>query len=130
VARAYTIATAALALGIGDKWLDNTLSHFKIQGVRRKRQGVARQLTVDSLLVLSVAITLGEQLHIPLGTSIDIAHQLVAGGGRHQTGGALDLHIDLEVLRARLFERLEHAVEIAPIPRRGRPPKNTTGRLD
>src|SRR3954464_4682601 len=130
MARAYTIATAALALGVGDKWLDNTLSHFKIEGVRQRRQGVARQLTVDALLALSVATILGDQLHVPLGTSIDIAQQLIAGGGRHQTEGTLDLRVDLPFLRARLFDRLEHAVEIAPIPRRGRPPKNTTGRLD
>jgi hypothetical protein len=29
-----------------------------------------------------------------------------------------------------LLERLEHAVEMAPLPRRGRPPQKTTGRLD
>jgi hypothetical protein len=29
-----------------------------------------------------------------------------------------------------LLHRLENAVEIAPIPPRGRPPRNTTGRLD
>jgi hypothetical protein len=130
MARAYTIATAALALGVSDKWLDNTLSHFKVEGVRQKRQGVARQLTVDSLLVLSVATILGAQLHVPLGTSIDIAQRLIAAGGHHQTEGILELHLDLQIVRARLFERLEHAVETAPTPRRGRPPKNTTGRLD
>jgi hypothetical protein len=130
MARAYTIATAALALGVGDKWLDNTLSHFKVAGVLQERQGVARRLTVDSLLVLSVATILGDHLDVPLGTSIEIAQQLIAGGGRHQTEGSLELHVDLQAVHARLLDRLEHAVEIVPTPRRGRPPKNTTGRLD
>src|SRR4051812_42694734 len=124
MARAYTLATAALALGVTNKWLDNTLSHFKVPGVQQKRQGVARRLTVDSLLTLSAAVTLASHLDASVGRAIAIAHQLLAGSGR-QMLGPLELHIDLQAARADLLERLERAVEIAPTPRRGRPPKNT-----
>ena len=42
----------------------------------------------------------------------------------------LRIELDLQEFRDHLLSQLEHAVEVAPIPRRGRPPKNTTGRLD
>ena len=130
MARAYTLGTAALALGVAPKWLDNTLSHFKVPGVHQKRQGIARRLTVDSLITLSIAIVLGDQLQVPLGRAIEISQQLVAAKGRHRIADTLEMSIDLPALHAQLLERLEHAVEIAPVPRRGRPPKNTTGRLE
>jgi hypothetical protein len=47
MARVYTIATAALALNISTKWLDNILSHNKILGVRQNRQGVARRFSIE-----------------------------------------------------------------------------------
>jgi hypothetical protein len=130
MARAYTIATAALALDVTTKWLDNTLSHFRIDGVHQARQGIARRLTVESMMILSVAVVLTDQLECPLGRATVVARQLVASGGSHLAEGTLELRIDLSALHAQLLERLDRAVEIAPVPRRGRPPKNTTGRLD
>ena len=130
MARAYTLGTSALALGVSAKWLDNTLSHFKVAGVQQKRQGVARRLAVDSLLTLAVAIDLIEHLQIPLGRAIEISERLTRGDGAQLLSDTLRLSVDLPTLHAQLLERLEHAVEIAPVPRRGRPPKSTTGRLD
>src|SRR3954470_7928861 len=130
MARAYTIATAALALDVNTKWLDNTLSHFRIDGVLQARQGIARRLTVESLTILSVTVVLTHNLEVPLGPAILIAHRLVASGGRYLGDDTLELRIDLPALHSRLLERLERAVAIAPVPRRGRPPGNTTGRLD
>ncbi len=54
MARAYTIATAALTLGTTAKWLDNVLSHNRVTGVAQERQGVSRRLTVEGLLVLAL----------------------------------------------------------------------------
>jgi hypothetical protein len=130
VARAYTLATTALALGVSAKWLDNTLSHFRVRGVLQKGQGIARRLTLESLFTLSVAIIFGEELRVPLGRAIEISQHLVSGAGRYRIADTLELVIDLPTLHAQLLERLERAVEVAPLPRRGRPPKNTTGRLD
>ncbi|HEY0528926.1 MAG TPA: hypothetical protein VGD02_08855 [Gemmatimonadaceae bacterium] len=129
MARAYTIATAALALDVSSKWLDNTLSHFRIDGVLQARQGIARRLTIESLTILSVAILLTHSLEVPLGRAIMIAQQLIATRGRYFADDTLELVIDLPALHSQLLKRLERAVEIAPVPRRGRPPKNTTGRL-
>src|SRR6266513_3170231 len=102
--RAYTVATAAVALGVPTKWIDNALSHHKVAGITQQRQGIPRRLT--------------------------IARDLVVGAGSLQTSNAIIIKIDLQSLKDRLLSRLEHAVEVAPLPRRGRPPKNTTGRLE
>jgi len=128
--RAYTIATAALALGMPIKWLDNTLSHHKVLGIHQQRQGVARRLTIDGLLALAVAIVLIKDIAIPLLSALQIADELVRNNGRYTSPQGVDIQLNLETLKARLFERLENAVEIAPVPKRGRPPKNKTGRLE
>ncbi|HEY3114779.1 MAG TPA: hypothetical protein VGJ62_13960 [Gemmatimonadaceae bacterium] len=127
--RAYTIATAALALGTSPKWLDNTLSHFGIAGVVQQKQGVARRITIEGLLTLSVTLALIAGLGSPLGASLDIAQKMIASDGVYDFTNGLRLELDLRDFRDRLLTSLERAVEIAPLPRRGRPPKNTTGRL-
>jgi hypothetical protein len=130
MARAYTIATAALTLGMPRKWLDNTLSHIRVAGVHQERQGVSRRLTIDALLVLAIATMLINDLAIPLADAIEIAEDLTRNDGQYTSPEGLTLRLDLEKVRSGLHERLENAVEIAPIPRRGRPPKTKTGRLD
>ena len=130
MARAYTIATAALALGVSAKWLDNTLSHFRIRGVHQERQGIARRLTLEALLPLATSIALTRELGIPLARALDVATDILANDGKIAFGNRLVISTDLVATRADLLRQLEHAVEVAPLPRRGRPPKNTTGRLE
>jgi hypothetical protein len=130
MARAYTIATAALTLGRPVKWLDNTLSHIRVSGVQQKRQGVARRISIDGLQILSIATLLINDLGIPLAGAIEIAGELASSGGQYTTPQGVTLQLNLEKVRGDLLERLENAVEIAPAPRRGRPPKTKTGRLD
>ena len=130
MARAYTVATAALALQVSAKWIDNTLSHFKVQGVSQSRQGASRKLSVESLSVLSIALALIQNLGTPVSTAIGVATRLIQSNGRITLPLSIVLEIDIEKINATLLERLEHAVEIAPLPRRGRPPQKTTGRLD
>ena len=128
--RAYTIATAALALGTSSKWLDNTLSHYRVEGVVQRKQGVARRLTIEGLLILSVTLALTGELGATVADAIEFAQKLIAAGGRFTSPQGLRIELDLQEFRDRLLSQLEHAVEVAPLPRRGRPPKNTTGRLD
>jgi hypothetical protein len=128
--RAYTVATAALTLEMPAKWLDNTLSHIKIPGVLQEKQGVARRITIDGLLTLSIAALLIDQLGVSLSRAARMAETLASNNGLYTSPGGVDIRLDLEGLKSKLLERLEHAVEVAPIPKRGRPPKNKTGRLD
>ena len=130
MARAYTIATAALTLGTSVKWLDNVLSHNRVSGIARERQGVARRLTIEGLVGLALAVLLVRQLGLPTARAIAVAENLAKNEGRYIVSQGLMLTLDLSSFRAELLERLESAVEIAPIPKRGRPHKNKTGRLN
>jgi hypothetical protein len=128
--RAYTVATAALTLEMPGKWLDNTLSHIRIPGVQQERQGVARRITVDGMLILAAAAVLIKEIGVPLAAAVEIAERLVGNGGVYRSPGGVDVRLDLPKMKSTMLQRLENAVEIAPIPRRGRPPKTKTGRLD
>ena len=128
--RAYTVATAALALGISVKWVDNILSHNKVSGIRQERQGIARRLSVEGLLILALTALLIHELGMSTPKAILAAGGILKAGGRYPVGGGLSIELDIAGFQTRLLERLENAVEIAPAPRRGRPPINRTGRLD
>ena len=128
--RAYTVATAALALGMPIKWVDNILSHYSVPGIQQEKQGVARRLSIDGLLVLALTAFLIRDLGIPTRRAIAISEALAEGDGSHTSPQGLHLQVDLASFRAFLLEQLENAVEIAPIPKRGRPPANKTGRLE
>jgi len=127
--RAYTVATAALAIGMPIKWVDNILSHNKLTGIRQERQGIARRLSVEGLLVLALTALLIRELGLSTAKAIIAAEGIVTSGGRYSAAQGVSIELDLAAFQSGLLEHLEHAVEIAPVPRRGRPPKNKTGRL-
>jgi hypothetical protein len=128
--RAYTVATAALALGMPIKWVDNILSHYSVPGIRQEKQGVARRLSIDGLVVLALTALLNRDLGIPTRQAIAISEGLTKGEGSYTSPHDLRLQLDLVWFRALLLKQLESAVEIAPIPKRGRPSENKTGRLE
>ncbi len=128
--RAYTVATAALALNVPTKWVDNILSHHHVQGVTQARQGVQRRLPVRSLTILSIALTLMSDLGLPTANALYIAGELVQSRGKIILPTGVIIELDIEQVSDALLQRLEHAVEVAPLPRRGRPPEKATGRLD
>jgi hypothetical protein len=130
MARAYTVATAALALDMPPKWVDNVLSHHTVPGIVQERQGVARKLSIDGLLVLAITTLVIQELGVPLPKAIAIAEGLLREKGRYESPQGFSLILDLSTFRANLLERLENAVETAPVPRRGRPVANKTGRPD
>lgn len=128
--RAYTIATAALALQVSSKWLDNTLSHYPVQGVAQERQGISRRLSLESITILAIALALVNDIETPLAKALTLATALLTSGGQLALPTGTKIQLDIEQLTLALLERLEHAVEIAPLPRRGRPPQKATGRLE
>src|SRR6202011_4675550 len=107
MARAYTIATAALTLGTSVKWLDNVLSHNRVSGIVRERQGVARRLTVESLVGLALAVLLVRELGLPTAKAIALAENLAKTEGRYIASRGFMLTVDLSSFRADLLERLE-----------------------
>ena len=120
--RGYTVVTSAVALEVDYKWLDNLLSHNVVAGVRQARQGVARTLPYSALRTIAVALELIAALQTPLPQALAWAAKL-SGGETPVRAGHLTLTVDLEAVDRWLFERLAYAVEVAPVPRRGRPPR-------
>lgn len=122
--RAYTVATAAVALGVGTKWVDNVLSHHGLPGSTRGRQGRARRLSAEAVSVLETALRLARGFGIPVRHAMGIASVLLSresGVARYQAD-ACEISIDTAVIRSHVARRLEEAVEFTPTPRRGRPP--------
>ena len=122
--RAYTVAATAVTLGVTRKWVDNVLSHHRVDGVHQARQGILRRVTPTGLLNLEIALGLGRALGIPIARALDISNDLmVARGGEIQLSGPplITLRVDVDTMERALNARLEHALEMTPIPRRGRP---------
>src|SRR4029079_10008917 len=118
--RAYTAATAAFTLKMPVKALDNLLSHHTLSGVTKARQGVPRRLTVDAILTLAIATRLTDALNASFGKAIALAERARASPYM-ELGKGHTLIVDINGLRQETLERLQHAVETVPIPRRGRP---------
>jgi hypothetical protein len=122
--RAYTVAATAVTLNVPPKWVDNVLSHNHVTGVSRGRQGVARKLSYKAILNLEVALRLARALSTPLPQALEIAARLLKEGSASSSltlGRGLALSMDLASIETDLAARLDHAVEVAPSPRRGRP---------
>lgn len=128
--RAYTVGTAALALDVPTKWVDNLLSHFPVPGVTQAHQGIARKVSLEALVQLTIALTLIRELSIPIAAALRLASEIVANSGIYEAPGRVTLKLDLARTQIDLERRLIAAVEMAPAPRRGRPPTRKTGRLD
>ncbi len=122
--RGYTLATVAIALGVSPKWLDNTLSHHRVQGVAQSRQGVSRKLSPQAILTLYIAILLTRILEMPLGRALTLAADLARAGatGQRPLGDGLTVSLEVGRLVKEVSARLADAVEITPRRQRGRPP--------
>lgn len=135
MARAYTVGTLALTIDMPVRWVDNVLSHHNVPGVSQERQGVARKVAFDGVLHLALALKLIQDFEIPLAAALNLAYTIVTNGGRYDTPTGIMISIDMGLLRTRIEARLAEAVEITPVPKRGRPPgpdtrhSRKTGRL-
>lgn len=120
----YNTATAAAAIDASHKWMDNILSHNDIDGVQSETQGISRRLSLSSIIVLALAKELGESLKVNSAAALQIATRIMESqSGDIPISPRLRVVVDLDALRADTIAHLERAVEIAPTPRRGRPPK-------
>jgi len=120
--RAYTVTATAVTLGVTRKLIDNVLSHHKVEGVLYEKQGIQRQVTPIGLLTLEIALDLGRSMSVPIGRALQMSNRLIAaGGGEVAFGPSLKLRADIESISRQLDSRLERALEITPIPKRGRP---------
>ncbi len=120
----FNTATTASALGVTPKWLDNLLSHNNLAGLPQESQGVARRLSISVITQLALAKELIDQLGVPSPAALAIAARaLQEPPGECYLSPHLRLSLDIASLKSQVLDRLTHAVETAPTPRRGRPPK-------
>lgn len=131
--RGYSVATAALALEIDYKWLDNLLSLNRVQGVSQSRQGVQRRIAPGALYVIATVHRLNRGLQIPVARALELAHelwQIPASGVSPNTAivslEGVGLTVEREKLRTLVDEAVVGALEIAPRIRRGRPRRKRT----
>lgn len=121
--RAYTVATAAATIGVTPKWLDNVLTRFPVRGVVQSRQGISRRLGPQAVVTLYLASELIRTLRMPLADAISLAER--AGNADDSTSITLfssaSLIIDLAAASREVGDRLALAVEVTPVPKRGRP---------
>jgi hypothetical protein len=122
--RAVTTGTAAFALGITKKDLDNVLSRYPIRGFERGRQGLARRLSLASIEQVAIAIDLARDYSIPTPTALLLAEEALSSpeGVIPSPGGHLAIHVDLDRIRRDIQAKLTEAIEYVIPPRRGRPP--------
>ena len=124
--RAYTVAAVAVALKMPVKWVDNVLSHNRVRGVSQARQGVARRLTPQAVTILEIALQLVRAASIPASRALAIAHEVADLGGSVAPvylSRSVTIVVDVTAITRETTERLAQAVEIAPRPQRGRPPR-------
>ncbi len=122
--RFYDVAAASLAIGAPRKWTDNLLSQHRLPDVRSVRQGVARRISYLALVRLAVIRQLHAGLGIGVADSIEMAGRLLdSGQDAVLEVGQLRLGVDYTALRQAVDKRLTLALESAPSPRRGRPPR-------
>jgi len=61
-------------------------------------------------------------MNIPIGRALEISNRLIAAkGGEVAFGTYVTLRADVESISRQLEYRLERALEMTPIPKRGRP---------
>lgn len=121
--RSYDVATAALALQVDRKWLDNLIAHHDVVGVERFARGVSRRLSMRALVAAAIARDLQRELAVPAARAVEIATRALA---HHHPdlplAPALSLRIDHAALEREIAHHLVHAMETAAPRRRGRPP--------
>lgn len=119
----YDLTAVAHALDIDLKQLDNLLSRNALPGVEKRRRGIARRLTPEVAVVIRLARELSESLGVSVGALLPVANAIERGATNEvRLGEFATLHIDRDALRTSTSARLDAAVEVIGIRRRGRPP--------
>lgn len=117
--RAVTTATAAAAIGMQKKALDNLLGRLDLSEAASGRQGVERRIPVSLLPDLLLTVELSDQLGIPIRVAFGLARRLAVGAV--EAGPFLRVQADAESIREEVDRQLEVAIETVVRKPRGRP---------
>jgi hypothetical protein len=128
--RAVTTTTAAVALGIDRKTLDNAISRLGSAVVPRGRQGLERRIPANLLPIIALALDISSHLGTPIREAFPLAQRLMSG--QRDIGPRLSIHADIDRIQGEISARLESAIETVVRRPRGRPPRrpraDTVGR--
>ena len=124
---AYTVAATAVTLEMPLKWVDNVLSHHRSpespEHVRVSHEGCRLRRSSTLEIALRISKALGISHRAPWISPPVCCASPPLTRCRSRSGQGISLSIDMKEVRNGLLERLAHAVEVAPSPRRGSPHK-------
>lgn len=123
--RAVTTATAAVALGIDRKTLDNAISRLGSAVVPRGRQGLERRIPANLLPIIALALDISRHLGTPIRDAFPLAQRLMSG--QREIGPRLSIHADVDRIQGDISARLESAIETVVRRPRGRPRRSPRG---
>ena len=119
----YDVSAVAHATEFELKQLDNLISRNSLDGIDKKRQGIARRLSPEIAMVIRLAKMLSDALNVPVGRLLPMAHAILHGANDEvQLADFVWVRVDREALRASTLTRLDNAVELVGRRPRGRPP--------
>jgi hypothetical protein len=119
----YDVAAIADATGFELKQLDNLISRNALDGIEKRRRGIARRLSPEIAVVIRLAKTLSEAINVPVGRLLPTARAILYGAADEvPLADFVWLRVDREALRASTLSRLDSAVESVGRRPRGRPP--------
>lgn len=117
--RAVTTATAAAAIGMQKKALDNLLGRLDLPEAASGRQGVERRIPVSLLPELLLTAELTDQLDMPIRSAFVLARRLVSG--EVALGPFLNVRAETAAIGEEIDRQLEVAIETVVRRPRGRP---------
>jgi len=120
----YSSKTAALALGLSAKDLDNLLSRLSVTGVVRGHQGRDRRIGGEALVRIAIARDLRTTFGCSWRRAIAAAEELQTQPDVRTAGGLVAIRLTASTFRERLQERLADASEYVIPRRRGRPSRS------
>lgn len=115
--------TAAAALGIDRKMLDNMLAREGRSLIGDGSRGRSRRISVDALERIAVALIFNRDLGVSIAKGLALAEQVVDSPSSQVIVGSLStLTFDLPRLRKALERSIDEALESVAERTRGRPP--------
>jgi len=118
-----TTATAAAAIGVSRKRLDNILAREAKGLLPPGAHGRSRRVSIDTVEVVALGLLLCRDLGAPISRSLALAAKLLSlpPSAGLQVGTLGQLHFDVKTLRRTIDDAVQESIEQTPTPRRGRP---------
>jgi hypothetical protein len=120
--KTLSTVSAAAALGVDRKTLDNVLAREARSLVSTGNRGRSRRIPVAALEQIAVAFVLNRDFGVSLAKGIELAAPIIRSSGSPIPVGSLGmLSFDVAQLRRTLEQAVDEALESVAEPVRGRP---------